>query len=314
MKIPVPNLVAASSLVRNLVARTVPLYTCTTARMSEPTRSLRSGTKRAGSQLTDTDNPQSSTSTKNSKAKKSTRTPKVSAPVESEPDGAQPWYRFFTKGDEMYERYMADEWGFEKHGDEALFEKLSLEGAQSGLSWLTILRKRQAYRDAFHNFDPVKVAAMTPVDVDRILSESPGDSRQVVVRHRGKLESVINNAKCILEMRAADTGAASDFGVFDHFMWSFVNHQPILNSVTRSTLPTKSDESEAMSKALKKRGFKFVGPTTCYALMQATGMVLDHLYDSPEWHRVRNRLRERTGGYQDRTTLGEDNDDNNDAS
>jgi DNA-3-methyladenine glycosylase I len=277
--------------------------------MSEPTRCLRSGTKRAGSQSTDTNNPQSSTSTKSSKTKKSAKAAKVSAPVEPEPDGDQPWYLFFTKGDEMYERYMADEWGFEKHGDEALFEKLSLEGAQSGLSWLTILRKRQAYRDTFHNFDPVKVAAMTPADVDRILSEAPDDSRKVVVRHRGKLESVINNAKCILEMRAEETDAASDFGVFDHFMWSFVNHQPILNSATRSSLPTKSDESEAMSKALKKRGFKFVGPTTCYALMQATGMVLDHFYDSPEWHQARNRLKERTGGYQDHMTRGEEDND-----
>jgi DNA-3-methyladenine glycosylase I len=272
--------------------------------MAEPTRSLRSGTKRAGSQSTEADNPQ--TSTRSSKAKNTIKTPNVTVPVESEPDGDQPWYRFFTKGDEMYERYMADEWGFEKHGDEALFEKLSLEGAQSGLSWLTILRKRQAYRDAFHNFDPVKVAAMTPADVDRILSEAPGGSRQVVVRHRGKLESVINNAKCILEMRAEETSASPDFGVFDHFMWSFVNHQPILNSVNRSNLPTKSDESEDMSNALKKRGFKFVGPTTCYALMQATGMVLDHFYDSSEWHQARNRLKERTGGYQDRTTLGKD--------
>jgi DNA-3-methyladenine glycosylase I len=223
-----------------------------------------------------------------------------------EPTANQAWYHFYAKGDPEYENYMATEWGFEKRGDQALFEKLSLEGAQSGLSWLTILRKREAYRRTFHQFDPVKIVTKmdNEEEVGRILATT-GESSEVVVRHRGKIESVINNAKCLLNMReeegekqSADNSVEKE--VFDDFLWSFVDQKPILNRFTLKDMPAKSEESEAMSKALKKRGFKFVGPTTCYALMQSVGMVIDHPVDSPEWKEARLRLQNRPGGYQER--------------
>lgn len=208
---------------------------------------------------------------------------------------------------------MANEWSFEKRGDVVLFEKISLEGAQSGLSWRTILHKREAYRQTFFNFDPVKVATMTEEDVERILTKQPNESpRDVVVRHKGKIQSVIHNAKLILQMQAAATATqdvivtkeeeqGSSGGVFDHFLWSFAKHKPILNRVMPGDSPSISAESEAMSKALKQRGFKFVGPTTCYALMQAAGLVIDHPFDSPEWHLAYKRLQERPGGFHDHT-------------
>lgn len=207
-----------------------------------------------------------------------------------------PWYTIFTKQDEQYNAYMRDEWGREKHGDSELFEKMTLEGAQSGLSWLTILRKRQAYRTTFHNFDIEKVAAMTPADVDRILNSDTTDKNDMVVRHRGKIESTISNAQCIQQLDEP----------FGTFLWSFVNHQPILNQLdaSLSNAPTKSKESEQMSKELKRRGFRFVGPTTMYALMQATGMVIDHPVDSPEWKDAHKRLQKRAGGYQEGIKIG----------
>lgn len=213
-----------------------------------------------------------------------------------------PWYAVFTKNDEQYNRYMAEEWGTEKRGDVPLFEKLSLEGAQSGLSWLTILRKREAYRRVFHGFDVQKVADMTERDVQAILDETSDDSTQIVVRHRGKIESVVNNARCILKMRQESQDDASG-DVFDRFLWSFVNDAPILNAWDGNlgTAPSKTDESVAMSKALKKLGFKFVGPTTCYALMQSVGMVIDHPVGSSEWSATLKRLKDRPGGFQDRT-------------
>jgi DNA-3-methyladenine glycosylase I len=214
-----------------------------------------------------------------------------------------PWYAIFTKNDEQYNRYMEEEWGTEKRGDVPLFEKLSLEGAQSGLSWLTILRKRVAYRRVFHGFDIQKVSAMTERDVQAILDETSDDSTQIVVRHRGKIESVINNAKCILKMRDEQQDDEASHGVFDKFLWSFVDDAPILNAWDGNlgTAPSKTDESVAMSKALKKLGFKFVGPTTCYALMQSVGMVIDYPVGSSEWDAALQRLKDRPGGFQDRT-------------
>ena len=168
-----------------------------------------------------------------------------------------PWYNVFTKGDERYNSYMANEWGYEKHGDQALFEKLCLEGAQSGLSWRTILNKREAYRKAFYNFDIGKVANMTSFDIDQILnSGKTGD--EMIVKHRGKIESVINNAKKLQDL--LPLVKAEGYKDFSDWLWSFVNHQPVLNSwKTLSDVPSKTDESEAMSKSLKKNGFKFVG-------------------------------------------------------
>lgn len=219
-----------------------------------------------------------------------------------------PWYHVFTKGDQEYNDYMSKEWSYEKRGTQALFEKISLEGAQSGLSWHTILRKREAYRRTFFNFDPTKVAKMTQADVQAIL-DSQGDSpRDTVVRHRGKIEATINNAKCVLEMQKE---AGGDEMALDRFLWSFVDDKPILhkwgknfdphNRDTLSECHTQTAESQAMSKALKKKGFKFVGPTTCYAMMQSVGMVIDHPMNSKEWEAARKRLESRKGGFQERT-------------
>jgi DNA-3-methyladenine glycosylase I len=210
-----------------------------------------------------------------------------------ETEASVPWYHVFTKGNADYEHYMAKEWGFEKRGDVALFEKLSLEGAQSGLSWLTILRKRENYRRTFHHFDPVRVASMDSSDVERIVNET---GSKMIVRHRGKIQSVIHNAKCVLEMRSeAESSVGKE--VLDDFLWSFVDHKPILNRWSHDR-PSTSEVSVAMSKALKKRGFKFVGPTTCYSMMQSVGMVIDHNVDTPEWKAAHERLQRREGGYQ----------------
>jgi DNA-3-methyladenine glycosylase I len=238
-----------------------------------------------------------------SKSKRTSRKPTNTTNTASNTEDQRPWYTVFTKNDEQYNRYMAEEWGTEKRGDVPLFEKLSLEGAQSGLSWLTVLRKREAYRRVFHGFDVDKVAAMTEKDVQAILEKTSDDSTQIVVRHRGKIESVINNAKCILKMREEQHDEASADGVFDNFLWSFVNDAPILNAWdgNRGTAPSKTDESIAMSKALKKLGFKFVGPTTCYALMQSVGMVIDFQMGTSERTAALERLKDRPGGFQDRT-------------
>jgi DNA-3-methyladenine glycosylase I len=223
--------------------------------------------------------------------------------------GTVPWYHVFTKGDEEYNQYMATEWGFEKRGDVPLFEKICLEGAQSGLSWQTILKKRKAYQRTFYGFDPHKVAAMTSADVQRILDTTTETPTDMIVRHKGKIEATITNAKCLLQMQKEDKRTDA----LDAFLWSFVNDQPILNTEwgadfdpntfgSIKNAPSKSPESEAMSKALKAKGWKFVGPTTCYAMMQSCGMVIDHPLNSPEWQSAKQRLLQRKGGFQERTT------------
>lgn len=204
------------------------------------------------------------------------------------------WYSEFVKKDPLYADYLTNEWGFEKRSEQELFENLSLEGAQCGLSWRTILRKREAYRQAYHGFDIAKVASMTTIDVDEILSQTSKDSTKVVVRHRGKVESVIHNAKLIQELKADGTIPS-----FSEYLWSFVDDKPILNQFHKfGDMPSKTDESERMSKALKKLGFKFVGPTTMYALMQSCGFVIDHLVGSKQWADAKERLKKRVGGYQ----------------
>lgn len=185
-----------------------------------------------------------------------------------------------------------------------MFEKMSLEGAQSGLSWLTILRKREAYRRVFHGFQVDKVAAMTPKDVDDILAEEDKTNpRNIIVRHRGKIESVINNARCIQKLVQDHPNHPDD--IWDEFLWSFVDNRPILNrswdGSSLNTAMTQSKESVAMSKALKALGFRFVGPTTMYAMMQSCGMVIDHPVDSPEWQAALTRLKQRPGGFQDQS-------------
>uniref|UniRef100_A0A7S0ADF0 DNA-3-methyladenine glycosylase I n=1 Tax=Minutocellus polymorphus TaxID=265543 RepID=A0A7S0ADF0_9STRA len=208
------------------------------------------------------------------------------------------WYHFFTKGDEEYDLYMAEEWGFEKRSDRDLFEKLSLEGAQAGLSWKTILTKREAYRRTFHNFDVDKCTNMKSSDITKIL-ETEGSGPEIIVRHKGKIESVINNAKMIQKMRKEELKESGQ--TFGEFLWSFVDDKPILNSWKSLTdMASKTEESEAMRKALKKRGFRFVGPTTCYSMMQACGFVIDHPVNSKEWNEAKKLLEKRPGGYQKR--------------
>ena len=269
--------------------------------------STRRGSASSSSEASGTASSPSSPAQERPKRKRKTKDGSKTELVESDPliasdnttTGDPPWHHIFTKGDEQYDHYMSTEWGFELRGDVPLFEKLSLEGAQSGLSWLTVLRKREAYRRVFHDFDIDQVAAMTEKDVQAILDEASEDTTTIVVRHRGKLESVINNAKCIQTMRKGDLGD----GAFDRYLWSFVDNKPILNAWNGNLSDgySKTEESIAMSKALKKLGFRFVGPTTCYAMMQSAGMVIDHPRHSPEWERARTYLQERAEGYQDRT-------------
>ncbi|RVW02793.1 DNA-3-methyladenine glycosylase I [Rhodococcus xishaensis] len=167
-----------------------------------------------------------------------------------------------TDGSRIYSDYHDFEWGQPLHGRTALFEKLSLEAFQSGLSWITILRKREAFRKAFAGFDPESVAAFTDDDVERLL----GDER--IVRNRAKIEAVIGNARAVLHL--ADTD-------LDTLLWSFAPPRRARRYERLDDVPAVTAESRAMASELKRRGFRFVGPTTAYALMQATGMVDDHL-------------------------------------
>jgi len=176
-----------------------------------------------------------------------------------------PW----SKDDPLYERYHDEEWGVPVHDDRLLFEFLVLEGAQAGLSWITILRKRENYRLAFANFDPLKVAAFSRRKLEALLV-NPG-----IVRNRLKIASSVKNAKAFLNVQEA-------FGSFDAYQWRFVDGAPIQNRRRKlSDLPAKTPAAEAFSKDLKARGFSFVGPTIVYAHMQAVGMVNDHLVDCP---------------------------------
>jgi DNA-3-methyladenine glycosylase I len=166
--------------------------------------------------------------------------------------------------------YHDKEWGKPVHDDRTFFEFITLEGAQAGLSWETILTKREHYRKVFADFDPAKVARMTPARVEKLLTD-PG-----IVRNRAKVESTISNAKAFLKIQ-------KECGSFSKYVWSFVGGKTINNTVKRrEDLPAESDESRALSKDLQKRGFRFVGPTIMYAFMQATGLVNDHIVGCPE--------------------------------
>ena len=167
--------------------------------------------------------------------------------------------------DPLVVEYHDDEWGNPQRNRIRLFEKLSLEGAQAGLSWRTILNKRESYRACFAGFDPVKVARFTPARVEKLML----DAR--IVRNRAKITSVIDNAQALLRLEADGTD-------FSDYLWSFVDGEPMVNRWKRvSEIPAITDTSKALSKDLKRRGFRFVGPTTMYALMQAMGMVNDHV-------------------------------------
>lgn len=168
---------------------------------------------------------------------------------------------------DAYIRYHDEEWGVPVHDDRVHFEFLVLEGAQAGLSWSTILKKREGYRKAFADFDPVKVARFTEKKIEKILQD-PG-----IVRNRLKVYGAVNNAKRFLEVQ-------KEFGSFDKYIWQFVGHEPIINRrKTLKEVPATTKESDALSKDLIKRGFKFVGSTVIYAHMQACGLVNDHLVD-----------------------------------
>jgi DNA-3-methyladenine glycosylase I len=170
-------------------------------------------------------------------------------------------------GKPYYEHYHDTEWGIPVHDDIKHFEMLSLEGAQAGLSWETILKRREAYRKAFKNFDPIKVARMKDTELQKLLNNP------AIIRNRLKIYSVRKNALVFLEIQ-------KEFGSFDHYVWQFVNGKPKLNyPKTIKDIPANTKESDALSKDLKKRGMSFVGSTIMYAYMQAIGMVNDHTAD-----------------------------------
>jgi DNA-3-methyladenine glycosylase I len=174
-----------------------------------------------------------------------------------------PW----ADGSILEREYHDHEWGRPVHDDRLLFEFLVLEGAQAGLSWLTILKKREGYRRAFDHFEPAKIAAYSDAKIAGLL-EDPG-----IIRNRLKVRAAVTNARAFLAVQ-------KEFGSFDTYIWQFVGGKPIRNSWrTMAEIPASTPESEAMSRDLKRRGFKFVGATICYAFMQAVGMVNDHLTD-----------------------------------
>lgn len=169
--------------------------------------------------------------------------------------------------DPLYLEYHDKEWGIPQTDGKKLFEMICLEGQQAGLSWITVLKKREHYRRCFHQFDPQAVALMQQEDVERLVQDAG------IIRHRGKIEAIINNARAWMAMEAQ----GEDFA---HFIWSFVEHNPQVNHFhALSEVPAFTPASDALSKALKKRGFKFVGSTICYAFMQACGLVNDHITD-----------------------------------
>ena len=178
----------------------------------------------------------------------------------------------WCEGNALYEAYHDEEWGVPTYDDLELFEMLNLEGAQAGLSWITVLKKRETYRKAFDSFDPEKIARYTEKKREKLLAD-PG-----IIRNKLKVNAFIVNAQLYLEMQArAQKGEGLSFS---EFLWSFVDGEPVINKwKTLAEVPANTPESDAMSKALKKLGFKFTGRTICYAFMQAVGMVNDHTVD-----------------------------------
>lgn len=182
------------------------------------------------------------------------------------PEQRCPW----CTSDPLYVAYHDEEWGVPEKDERALFERLVLEGMQAGLSWLTILKKRAHMVECFHQFEPLRLADVGPAEVQRWLTD-PG-----VIRHRGKIEAMLNNARRVLEMN----------GGFVSLLWSFVDGVPQQNACrTLQAVPSATDTSRKMARELKKAGFQFVGPTTCYAFMQSAGMVNDHLTSCPAFER-----------------------------
>jgi len=185
--------------------------------------------------------------------------------------------------DSLYVSYHDEEWGVPVHDDRRLFEFLVLEGAQAGLSWLTILKKRENYRKAFDDFDVQRIAGYGQQDITRLLQDSG------IVRNRLKIDAAIRNARGVLSIR-------EEYGTLDTFLWSYVDGAPVQNAWERmADLPAKTKTSDQMSKDLKKRGFNFVGSTICYALMQAVGMVNDHVTNCFRYKEIARNSRT-TGG------------------
>jgi DNA-3-methyladenine glycosylase I len=171
----------------------------------------------------------------------------------------------WSSGDSLYIEYHDNEWGTPLHDDRKLFEMLILEGFQAGLSWITILRKRENFRKAFDDFEPVKIAKYNQRKINSLLKN------EGIIRNRLKIEASLQNAKIFIETQ-------KEYGSFDKYIWQFVNYKPIKNNFKSiKEIPAKTETSDIMSKELKKRGFKFVGSTICYAFMQATGMMNDHI-------------------------------------
>jgi len=184
-----------------------------------------------------------------------------------------PW----AGNDLLYRNYHDLEWGVPVHDDRLLFEFLILEGAQAGLAWITILRKREAYRRAFCGFDPEAVAAFDEEKIALLLGDAG------IVRNRLKIRAAVTNARAFLEIQR-------EFGSFDRYIWAFVDGEPLCNSwSSMKDVPARTEVSDAMSRDLKKRGFTFVGSTICYAFMQAVGMVNDHTTDCFRWRELSAR-------------------------
>ena len=183
-------------------------------------------------------------------------------------DGRCSW----AGSDPLMVAYHDQEWGVPLHDDRALFELLTLEGAQAGLSWSTILKRREGYRRAFAQFDLQTVASFGDVDLQRLLADTD------IIRNRQKVISTIGNAQRVLDLQR-------EHGSFDSFVWSFVGNKPLVRT-TMADVPAQTPESTALSTALRKRGFGFVGPTICYAFMQSAGLVNDHLISCPAWSRI----------------------------
>lgn len=170
----------------------------------------------------------------------------------------------WCESSQLYRDYHDQEWGKPEYDDPKLFEQLCLEGQQAGLSWITVLKKREHYRAAFFQFNPEKIALMSDQDIDNLMQNSG------LIRHRAKLQAIVTNAKAYLNMKNRGQN-------FSHFLWDFVEHRIQINSIDdEQHPPAKTDISKKLSQALKKQGFVFVGETTCYAFMQAVGMVNDH--------------------------------------
>jgi len=177
--------------------------------------------------------------------------------------------------DPLYHQYHDKEWGVPLHNDRKLFEFLILEGMQAGLSWITILKKRDAFREAFDRFDYNKVARYTPAKIEKLMNN------EGIIRNRLKLNAAVTNARAFLQVR-------KEFGTFNKYLWGFEDHKPVQNAFrSLKQVPAKTELAEALSKDLKKRGFSFVGPTIVYAMMQATGMVNDHTTDCFRYREVK---------------------------